>query len=485
MWFRVHLTMWTRCCASIVCTVKTSRPALTHYRRYGLEIVDLDTPFAPPRHLPYGTLEEPPDVQWSPFASQPYRIVSVDGWHAIVWNVGHAKATESVDFILRGHTDNITDINFSLHEPEILATTSMDSFVRVWDLRRPAAVALSFADFHSGGTQVKWNQQDRHVLASAHDKYIKIWDCRKGNTPLMKIDAHSTKVYGVDWDKVNTSQVATSSLDRTIKIWDYKNALAVPQKVIHTGFPVWRARYTPFGHGILAIAQSESHFLHLYDLTRVLEEGEVAKPVHRFAGHAARVNEFLWRARGTVNNEADLRDYQLVSWGKDQQLRLHDLDEETLVEVGYVKGMAAKCTTALTRQRPKYQSFRDEPVKTNNRASDSDFPRHVFHEEAGISGLHAARTNRYGRRELTGGEPGQKLTSALAWMQGVKLGKRVGPNSSGEDRASKPLYDEGSSGESYESLGEETTASTVLFPKLPPDEVKRRHLLSSQHFKHS
>lgn len=46
----------------------------------------------------------------------------------------------------------------------------------------------------AGASQVRWNVLSPNMLATAHDGDIKIWDQRKGNSPVQYIAAHLTKV---------------------------------------------------------------------------------------------------------------------------------------------------------------------------------------------------------------------------------------------------------------------------------------------------
>lgn len=52
--------------------------------------------------------------------------------------------------------------------------------------------------FPAGSSQVRWNALAPHTLATAHDGDVKIWDQRKGNSPVQYITAHLTKVQHVD-----------------------------------------------------------------------------------------------------------------------------------------------------------------------------------------------------------------------------------------------------------------------------------------------
>jgi hypothetical protein len=45
-----------------------------------------------------------------------------------------------------------------------------------------------------GATHVRWNKVSQHILASAHEGDIKVWDQRKGTAPVQYISAHLAKV---------------------------------------------------------------------------------------------------------------------------------------------------------------------------------------------------------------------------------------------------------------------------------------------------
>ncbi|PWY83492.1 WD repeat protein [Aspergillus heteromorphus CBS 117.55] len=374
----------------------------------GLHIIDLDSPYSPPRYLPHHTPWEVADVQWSPFSIRDYWVVSTSNQKALVWNLAMQSSQNSIEHVLHAHTRAITDINFSAHHADMLATCAVDSFVHCWDLRTPSRPAISFSDWLAGATQVKWNRQDPHVIASSHDKFLRIWDKRMGAYPIKSIEAHSTKIYGVDWNRVRPGALVTCSLDKTIKFWDYTVNTEVPEKVIKTPFPVWRARNTPFGWGVLAMPQRGNSDLHLYSR----RAGDGAAPtedlplVHSFPGHKGQVKEFLWRARGGVTDGVDNREFQLVSWGTDRELRLHRADQDVLERVGFEKGKSFGTNLHLSRQGALYRSFRDISYEQEDEDTEVLSPttrQSATPQTIGMQG----RTNV--RNE----------TNPIAWMRGI------------------------------------------------------------------
>lgn len=456
--------------------------------RQGLHIIDLDSPWSPPRHLAHHTPWEVADVQWSPFAARDYWVVSTSNQKALVWNLTLANPQSSVEHVLHGHSRAITDINFSAHYPDILATCAVDSFVHCWDLRHPSRPAVTFCDWFAGATQVKWNRQNPHILASSHDKFLRIWDDRKGAYPLRSIEAHATKIYGVDWSRTETSNLVTCSLDRTIKFWNYTKDKDEPDRVLHTPFPVWRARHTPFGFGLLAMPQRGDHDLHLYDrrIDVAKDDERTMTAVHRFDGHDDQVKEFLWRPRGSVTGNLDDREFQLVSWGTDRILRLQKMDEEVLSNVGYKKGMEVKRSMNITRKNAVYKTFREDPSATERSNSGSDGSFNI----AGALGMGSAPTTGisrapvpfiggYGNGDCMSPMIGQRTGTSkemdpISWMRGVKIGKRE-PSPSGMHQSVSSIFSPSlktdPTWDVFESLAEEITHVGDKFTKVKFEEV--------------
>ena len=398
----------------------------------------------------------------------------------------------SIEHILHAHTRAITDINFSAHHPDVLATCAVDSYVHCWDLRQPQKPALTFCDWFAGATQVKWNRQDPHIIASSHDKFLRIWDDRKGAYPLRSIAAHNTKIYGVDWNRTDSHGVVTCSLDKTIKFWDYTTPEDEPKCVLRTPFPVWRARHTPFGYGILAMPQRGDYDLHLYNRcpTENPQLDDDAVPVHRFQGHQDQVKEFLWRPRGTVEAGIDNREFQLVSWGADRFLRLHSLDQTTMKEVGYEKGKQADESLNITRKNAVYKTFREDAsksgggnwkssVKTNLAIADATIRLNT--PSMTLDGLSAGPLSipsGWGDGDFLTSRPGMRTRpftqvdiDPIAWMKGVKIGKRDGTLEQSAPSLASSHFRADGNWDDFESLGEEITHVGAKFGNIDFYEV--------------
>ncbi|XP_017879158.1 GATOR complex protein WDR59 isoform X2 [Ceratina calcarata] len=218
---------------------------------------------------------------------------------------------------LKAHTRVVSDLNWHPKEPDILASCSIDTFIHIWDIRDQRRPTLSLSAV-AGSSQVRWNTLSPNMLATAHDGDIKIWDQRKGNSPMQYIAAHLTKIYGLDWCPFQQNQLATSSQDCTVKIFDISNPRRA-ENILTTNSPVWRARYTPFGEGLVTIVvpplRRGENSLSLWNTTNL------SAPIYTFVGHTDVVLEFQWRHQKLENS-----DFELITWSKDQCLRIYKID---------------------------------------------------------------------------------------------------------------------------------------------------------------
>jgi len=166
---------------------------------------------------------------------------------------------------------------------------------------------------------VKWNKKNEYLFASAHDGDVRIWDIRKGNIPLAYIAAHLSKIHGLDWSPEKENCFVTASNDNTVKFWNISSSKQAKAS-LSTGAPVWRARYTPFGSGLLTVVvpslRREENNLLLWN------NHDLSNPVHTFSGHQDVILEFQWRSRHM--------EYQLVTWSKDHNIRLCSVPQKVV-----------------------------------------------------------------------------------------------------------------------------------------------------------
>jgi WD repeat-containing protein 59 len=384
-----------------------------------------------------------------------------------VWNLNlHSKS--AIDFVLNGHIRAITDVNWGANSPETLATCALDGYVHCWDMRTPQYPVVSFVDWDAGALQVKWNRIDENIIASTHDRTLHIWDRRKGVKPLKSIVAHERSIRGLDWNRTRRTGVVTCSLDKTVKFWDYAARGDDPERVLRTNTPVWRARHTPFGWGLMTMPKRGDTSLYLWDRRAQGDEG--AEPITIFSGHKSLVQEFLWRSKGGEDSQGnDARQFQLVTCSEDHQVKLWPLKEEALVTLGHERDKPIRFR--LSRRGAEYKTFRGEPPSNVEleRFSALNPPLATF------TAKQATRTAYWKRKAMGMGymtsavskkpnalreEEGR--TSASDWMKGVQIEPESPPTVDVLTTAS--LWN-------AESLGTELVQVSAKFPAVEFESV--------------
>lgn len=254
-------------------------------------------------------------IEWNPHPSHQTHLASTRNKTIELWTWEDGKGRKLQD--LRAHTRAVSCLNWSRFNPRLLATCSYDSYIYLWDLRdckkpRPLSTV-------SGASHLKWNSANSDLLATTHDGDVRIWDMRKGDTPVTYISAHLSKINGLDWSPVDGHKLLTCSLDNAVKVWDIFEDTRNAKAVCDHRAPVWRAKYTPPGNGILTVPLSTASQRTIINVPYLWNITNLKTPFQTFYG-ATSTLEFHWRS--TEGEEG----FQLLTWSKDQMLKLWNLD---------------------------------------------------------------------------------------------------------------------------------------------------------------
>ncbi|XP_077975769.1 GATOR2 complex protein WDR59-like [Styela clava] len=291
--------------------------------RRNIILIDLNNPQEVARRLNRQSKWDISHVQWNPcFTKKQHFVATYSQWADLwTWDEGAGSLLAT----LRGHTRVISDVDWCPCDDNLLATCSIDTYIYVWDIRdtkRPKMTPSAVA----GASQVKWNKFAPNVLATSHDGDIRIWDIRNGRTPMQYITAHLSKIHSLDWSPVEQDILASSGQDTTVRFWDTTQQSLQASYQISAGAPVWKARYTPFGYGMVTALMSQ---IHRWDNSILLWNVQnVSSIVHSFVGHRDVILDFGWR----YNQEDTCA--ELVTWSKDHSLRLWRADSSLLHQCG-------------------------------------------------------------------------------------------------------------------------------------------------------
>ena len=202
------------------------------------------------------------------------------------------------------HTRGITDVTFNSSSPNIIASCSADASIILWDIRLPNPISTLRSKQHVITARFPRADENSYYLASVYSHDIHIWDTRmfpstfsavSSKESLFRLIGHNNQIESIDWSYLQADQLASSSIDNSLKIWN----LGAEQKVKHTrsflfGNPVSQASYLPIGNGLVAFSNSKTYRnLHMLSLVSEKKDAEV----HVFKGHAEVIRRMRFRVQ--------------------------------------------------------------------------------------------------------------------------------------------------------------------------------------------
>ncbi|KAG0709415.1 WD40-repeat-containing domain protein [Suillus ampliporus] len=180
-------------------------------------------------------------VDWSNIKKDTFVSSSWDG-NVKLWTPEMPRSVTT----LHAHLSCVYQALFCPHQPDILATCSTDGTMKIFDLRSPAyatgpatnsfthPLSAAVLTVPASGTELltlDWNKYRPFVLAtSGVDKMVKVWDCRMiqsakssaqavGGLCEVQLPGHEYAVRKVQWSPHHPDILATASYDMTCRIW--------------------------------------------------------------------------------------------------------------------------------------------------------------------------------------------------------------------------------------------------------------------------
>jgi U4/U6 small nuclear ribonucleoprotein PRP4 len=120
---------------------------------------------------------------------------------------------------LKGHSSAVASCCFHPYL-DTVATASHDFSWRLWDIETGAELLLQ--DGHiKECSGIAFHPDGSLAMSTDSGGVAMLWDLRSGHM-IQGFQGHIKKITGVDFHPVNGFQVATCSLDNTVKIWDLR-----------------------------------------------------------------------------------------------------------------------------------------------------------------------------------------------------------------------------------------------------------------------
>lgn len=174
------------------------------------------------------------DTDWNPFNDSLIASGSDDA-KVFLWRVPdgfstHAAADgeDPVDVQpvgrLTGHTRKVGHVLFNPSAENVLASSSGDYTIKIWDIEKGAApLTLKHPDIVQS---LSWSADGALLVTTCRDKKLRLWDARQ-EKPVQENPGHSgaknsRAVWMGEHDRIATTGFSKMS-DRQLALWDIKN----------------------------------------------------------------------------------------------------------------------------------------------------------------------------------------------------------------------------------------------------------------------
>ena len=157
-------------------------------------------------------------LDWNPTHRNMLLSGSADGTVKL-WDL----TTQTCMSTMTHHDDKVQCVLWNPTESSIAATAAYGGHVSVVDVRDPSAIRNFVVSCDP--ECCAWNPHAPHELyVGLDDGSILSFDVRSNQEPLMKIQGHSKAVTGIAFSPTLPGFMATSSLDKSVKIWDISSS---------------------------------------------------------------------------------------------------------------------------------------------------------------------------------------------------------------------------------------------------------------------
>ncbi|RNA27104.1 WD repeat-containing 59, partial [Brachionus plicatilis] len=249
------------------------------------------------------------------------------------------KYLESIQ-VLEGHARNINQAKWAPLKRNVIASTSSDSFIMLWDAGRSAKPEIKIKSIGEVDC-LSWSKSKENVLASTFNNDIKIYDIRMTNKAKKYLkNAHCKKIFSLDWCSVPGEEILlSSSKDKNIKLWNLNMLNERLMEKLIEEFPCWKAKFTPLSLCFGVIPTCQSNFMNTNFMQNNINH-------HLHKEETVKNETFLMTCQITALNEAkinrivsnqfdmivdfdfhvndDLMD--VITWSRDQNIRVFNVN---------------------------------------------------------------------------------------------------------------------------------------------------------------
>ena len=209
---------------------------------------------------------------------------------------------------MKGHTQEGFGLSWSTLQEGLLASSSNDGTVRVWDIEQAkelngvmdSSVAV-MKEHKQECNDVSFIKNSCHLLLSvSDDKHVMLYDLRASHKVQLAVQGHESSIYSIDTNPFEDKSFITGGADHTIKLWDLRNLKHRIHSFENHTDEVLRVEYSPFNAALFA-SSSKDRRLNIWDIARCgmdmkPEDVQDGPPELLFVhgGHKSTVDDFSW-----------------------------------------------------------------------------------------------------------------------------------------------------------------------------------------------
>ncbi|KAL2913915.1 peroxisomal targeting signal 2 receptor [Polyrhizophydium stewartii] len=152
---------------------------------------------------------------WSP--TSPDVFASVGDQTLKIWDVRQQHSVQTI----RAHNAEILALDWAKYQKDRLVTGSVDTTIKIWDLRFPGREAAFVGNHEYAVRRVKCSPHVAGLIGSvSYDMTARFWDMdRPGNHLVHAHNDHSEFALGLDFSMFFRGQVATCGWDEMVHIF--------------------------------------------------------------------------------------------------------------------------------------------------------------------------------------------------------------------------------------------------------------------------
>jgi len=165
---------------------------------------------------------------------------------AVIPHSAKGKLSQSNIPLLSGHKGGVLDLDFHPFNDNIIASVSEDGNVLIWGIPEGGLKETLFKPLQTLlGHKRKVGSANFHPVAnnilatSSTDFTIKLWDVEQG-VDARTVEGHTDIIQSLDWN-ANGSQIATTSKDKKLRLFDPRTNTIAAETVAHQGVKGSRA----------------------------------------------------------------------------------------------------------------------------------------------------------------------------------------------------------------------------------------------------